>query len=343
MTPWLAMLLACGTADESNQNWMTEGLVLFVDGGVVVVQHDTTEGRLTPSSIPYRVTDPRQVAELAAGDNVSMNYQENDSTLEWLGHVETGTQDLPNATHRGGNPITGTVVRVDPGRLTLDHDRVPGVMGAMVMPFQVLNAEAAKLEAGDRVQATLVGSDHGFVVVNLVVTGHGDAELRQDIQPLTEGQIFPRTRVPVEDGSEVIVGQGQDLPTVLTFLYTTCPDPNFCPALAARLQALQAQIPEGKARIVAVTIDPEHDVLPVLARYGELVGADPKVWKFGRLEPAHLQRVALLSGMSVTVQDGKIVHLLRLLVLDEQGRINGPYKDNEWSQKEVLQQLGLGT
>ena len=92
---------------------------------------------------------------------------------------------------------------------------------------------------------------------------------------------------------------------------------------------------------MALTIDPEHDVVPVLKRYAELVAADPDIWRFGRLEPAQLQRAALLSGMSVTVQDGKIVHLLRLLVLDEEGRLVAHYKDNEWDQGDVLTHLGL--
>lgn len=341
MTAWLALVLACGTPTEPEASWMTEGQVLFVDGGVVVLQHDTTEGRVTPTTLPYRVTRPEHVAGLVPGERISLNYTDASGTLEMLEHAEIGSSPLPPATNRGGNPIEGTVVRIDPGRLTLDHDRVPGVMGAMVMPFQVRDDEASKLTPGDRVRATLVGSDHGFVVVNLQVTGQGAAELREDIAPLDVGQVFPRTRVPVEDGSELLVGAGQDRPTVLTFLYTTCPDPNFCPALAARLQALQAQIPAGQARIVALTIDPEHDVVPVLKRYAELVAADPDIWRFGRLEPAQLQRAALLSGMSVTVQDGKIVHLLRLLVLDEEGRLVAHYKDNEWDQGDVLTHLGL--
>ena len=70
MTAWLALVLACGTPTEPEASWMTEGQVLFVEGGVVVLQHDTTEGRVTPTTLPYRVTRPEQVAGLVRDRHV---------------------------------------------------------------------------------------------------------------------------------------------------------------------------------------------------------------------------------------------------------------------------------
>jgi protein SCO1/2 len=233
------------------------------------------------------------------------------------------------------------VVRIDGARITVDHEAVPGMMMAMVMPFDVLPSEARQLKPSDRVRGTLLDTGYGFRLVEVARTGTGEAALRKGVDALTHGERFPGVQVPIEDGRTVVVGEGQDKPTALTFLYTTCPDPNFCPAVSMRMAALQEAVGTD-ARILAITIDPRIDSVAVLQRYGRGVGADPEIWSFGRLEPVHLQRVAMLSGMSVTERGGKIEHLLRLLILDEDGRLVERYDDNAWPLDRVVRQLRTG-
>ena len=64
----------------------------------------------------------------------------------------------------------GVVVAVDRprGLLEVDHEAIPGVMPAMIMPYEV--ADAALLDgiaAGDRVRGTLRVDSRGLVVVAL--------------------------------------------------------------------------------------------------------------------------------------------------------------------------------
>lgn len=315
----------------------SRGVLLLQDEGLHV-QHDDTLGRVNPGVDHYPAPDVA-LDELTPGDRVELWLADVEGGRRIEGLKVTGHAGLPEdfgADHR----ITGTVVRVDGGTLTLDHDPIPGVMEAMVMPFRV-GPRARAFGPGDTVQARLLTTRYGFALAELEKTGTGDVALRDDVQPIEVGDVLPAFTVTVEDGSAVVVGQGQDRPTALTFIYTRCPDPSFCPALVARLLALQEQV--HGARILTVTLDPEFDTPEVLAGYGDGVGANTDVWRLGRLDPVALNRLALLSGLAVTQSDGRISHLLRLLVLDADGRLVERYDDNRWPMDRVVQQLRTGT
>ncbi len=240
--------------------------------------------------------------------------------------------------------VEGTVVEVSsPTEIVLDHGNVPGLMGPMVMPFVLDAAITPPLRPGDRVVGRMAIEDGRAHLVKVRVTGFtAPAEPDpSDVVPVRPGQLFPRTEIPAADGSTWVVGSGQPGPTVLTFLYTTCPLPAFCPLTVAHLQALQPKLPAG-ARQIAVTVDPERDTLELLAAYGTNVGVQPDRWGLGRLEPAALADLARRSGLSVVRENDGIVHALRWLVLDAEGRLIERYDDNAFPMDRVLQQLTTG-
>lgn len=332
------LLVACGTdAPEPT----TDGTLLHVDEHGLIVQHDDVVDRVVPGTEWYARSDDLDVTGLEPGDHVDLWLEGAEGTRSAMRVRETGTDQLPERFRPEGWPLQGTVVRRDGSRVTVDHEAIDGLMDAMVMPFSAPAPVAAALEPGDVVRAKVVATDHGFWLVDIDETGHVDATLSAEVEPLEIGGVLPRTQLPAARGEAVVIGEGQPVPSVITFLYTTCPDPAFCPALVARLQPLQAAI-EGEARIVAVTIDPEHDTEQVLRSYAEQVAADPETWRFARPSPAHLHRLALLAGLTVSVRSGRITHGLRLLVLDDQGRLVERYDDNAWPLERVVTQLRTG-
>lgn len=240
--------------------------------------------------------------------------------------------------------VEGTVMEVTPPtQVVISHEEIQGLMGPMTMPFQV--AEPAMLEGvtpGDRVYARLVVGDGGGELVRLRVTGHGPPP-----EPVTElpapvqiGQTLPGVDVPIASGGTARLGAGQRRPTALTFLYTTCPLPAFCPATVTRLQALAPEI-RGRADVLVVTLDPAGDTLDVLSAFATTSGADPEVWNFGRLEADALEPLVARAALPVT-RDGQIVHGTRLLVLDANGALIERYDDNGWPLERVVSQLLTG-
>jgi len=245
----------------------------------------------------------------------------------------------------GGNSyvLDGTVREVRSAtEVVVDHEAIAGLMGPMVMPFQLAEPMTG-LKPGDRIHAQLeiVG---GTRLTQVRVVGHdASAEVaptRVGAAPVAVGAVFPRTELPV-GGETWVVGEGQELPTVLTFLYTTCPIPEFCPATTRRLQELQALV-EGRARLVAITIDPTGDTPEVLARYAATVGANPAVWRFARVEGAALDALAMSAALTVLPQNGEIEHAVRFMVLAKDGRLVARYDDNRFPAARVVEQLLTG-
>ncbi|MFT5453967.1 MAG: protein SCO1/2 [Myxococcota bacterium] len=240
--------------------------------------------------------------------------------------------------------VEGTVIEVTgPRDLVLDHEAIDGLgMSAMVMDFRVSDPGMLDgIKPGDRVYARMILEREGAVLEKLRVTGHRAIEPAvAGPGPVRPGGRLPRTEITLPDGSSWVVGEGQAGPTALTFLYTTCPMPEFCPAIVMRLQALQAALPEG-AYIVAVTIDPGSDTPQVLAAYARIVGAEGQ-WHFARAEGKVLTHLAMRAALSVQRGGAAIEHGVRLLVLDAEGDLVERYDDTRWPLDRVVEQLSTG-
>jgi len=236
--------------------------------------------------------------------------------------------------------IEGTVVRVSGEQVVLDHKEVAGLMPAMVMPFDVADPALLQgLKPGDRIIARYHLADGGGELRKLRVTGSGPVpDVAYGPAPIEPGAPLPPQQLDGHRGEPVMVGPGAGVPTALTFIYTRCPLPEACPAMMARLLAVEAQL-QGKARLVAVTLDPAYDSVDVLAAYAAEQQLGPR-WTLARAEPEGLEQLAARAGMVVLDEEGAIVHSLRMLILDAEGRLVERYDDARFDLDRVVQQLG---
>jgi protein SCO1/2 len=243
--------------------------------------------------------------------------------------------------------VEGTVLEVHPPtEIVVDHEDIAGLMPAMVMPFEV--SDPAMLEGvrpGSRILARYELLEGGSRLTRVRVTGQVPLpEKPAGPAPVRVGEAVPRYELPLDDGTTLILGPDQTERVALTFIYTRCPVPEFCPAMMGRVVALESALGEGEGegRVVAVTLDPAHDSLEVLARWGKELGVGPRV-RFARVEPDRLADLAMTAGLSVMVQDDQtLAHGLRLLVLDRQGRMIERYDDARFPLDRVVSQLHTG-
>lgn len=236
--------------------------------------------------------------------------------------------------------LTGSVVEVrPPSEVVVAHDDIPGFMAAMSMPFRVADpAMLGGVDPGDRIAGTLVVGDAGTVLERLIVTAEAPPEAPPELAPgeaAPEGAIFPSTPVILAHGSPVTIGQGQEGRWAVTFIYTRCPIPEYCPLVVSRFQSLQEGLPAG-ARLLAITMDPEYDSKSVLREFGERSAAVPGRWDFGRVPDEVLFGLAEKAGLKVAGKGQGIVHDLVLLILDQDGRLVKRYHDMAWDRDEVL-------
>lgn len=246
--------------------------------------------------------------------------------------------------------LEGRVVAVDSSArlITVAHQEVPGLMPAMTMPFQVgRNAEwvFGKIAAGDHLHATLVMTDHAELQdisfsKGSDTVGDGTSELRIP----DAGDAVPDFRFMNQSGKTIQLRQFQGRPLLLTFVYTRCPIPDYCPRMSNNfreiLQRLQVSpAAHEKAQLLTVSIDPEFDTPNVLRSYGENFAGklDPQFqhWQFATGSPEEIRKAADFFGMSYNTKDGQIVHNLRTVLIGADGRIVKLYSGNRWTPDEV--------
>ena len=96
-----------------------------------------------------------------------------------------------------------------------------------------------------------------------------------------------------QDGKPVTLETFHGHPFVVTFIFTRCPIPNFCPRMSQNFAALQKAIqtspePVATTRLLSISFDPEFDTPEVLKQYAQHAGADPAIWTFATGDAAEV-------------------------------------------------------
>ncbi len=109
---------------------------------------------------------------------------------------------------------------------------------------------------------------------------------------------------------------------VADFMFTTCPGP--CPRMSKQMSEVQAALQGTDARMVSLTVDPQNDTPPVLAKYAAFYHARPGVWFFLTGDVAtlqHLDRDVFKLGDI----DGTLDHSTRFVLVDRSSQVRGFY------------------
>jgi protein SCO1/2 len=243
---------------------------------------------------------------------------------------------------------------MDPSRreLMIAHDAIPGYMGAMVMPFKVNDASIAHLEPGDLVRGRLVVREDDGFLVQVERTGHRDVPAALRGLPatmddfLSEGDVLPDLAFVDQDGASRRLRDDPDAAVVLTFIYTRCPFPTFCPLTDRHFKDVQQRVQADRdladrVRLLSITIDPEYDTPAVLKSHADRLGADARMWSFVRPDGPAAAALPLRFGVPVTRESDSalIVHSLATVVIGPGGEIAKIYRGNEWTPAEVIMRL----
>lgn len=240
--------------------------------------------------------------------------------------------------------VEGTVVEVSgPNQLVVAHEAIDSLgMPAMTMPFAVKDpASLEGVRAGDQIYARLMIEGRNSYLEKIRVSGHGEVPGVELGGPLRVGEKLPAIDVPVAAGGIWRIGEGAGTRVAVAFVYTTCPLADYCPATMARLSRLQDQV--RGARLLAVTIDPDHDSLADLAVYASQYHNAPGVWQMGRVTGDAFQRLTGAAAIARMTESKQIIHNLRLMVFDTDGTLIERYDDNNWEIGRVASQLNEGT
>lgn len=185
--------------------------------------------------------------------------------------------------------------------------------------------------ARTRPRATLpyLGSALALVGVAAFSLLQMDRDARAEDLPFPAKSLRTGLRSPVfslknQEGAAVSVGDAQGKVVMLTGVYASC---GFtCPMILAQAKrAVGALTPAERAdlKVLAVTLDPEHDDQAALAAMAKAQGVAAPTWNLLWGAPAEVNAAldALTIGRSKNPETGAIDHANIFVLIDRQGRV----------------------
>jgi protein SCO1/2 len=230
-------------------------------------------------------------------------------------------------------------------------------MVAMTMSFNTADkdASAEKLKIGDHLKFRFRVNDENSVADQFVVTGHtpppppapAPATSRRTAR-LRAGDAVPAFHLIDEAGAPFTHASFQGQYTVMTFIFTRCPVPEFCPAMALKFGALQKAVAEKpvsdtRIRLVSVTLDPEFDRPEILAAYGNAIGAKPERWNFATGTKPAID--ALAKAFAVFSENNGVTldHTLCTALIGPDGRVIELWRGHDWKPADILSAIATAT
>ena len=232
--------------------------------------------------------------------------------------------------------------------LVVDHENIPGFMSAMTMPYPVAaNVDLSGVEAGDQVMARVVVDKNGdFELTKVAVTdsSHRQKEVKETRQ-LFPGQEIPDVELVNQDGKKIRLSDFRGKTVLLTFIYTRCPMPTFCPRLSSLFAAVEKELAKdpqeySRTQLISVSIDPKFDTPPVLRKYGlAYLGEDEKRfehWSFTVPSAENLKKLAQAFALIYEEEDNQIAHSMSTVLIGPDGRLIKEWNVSDWTTVDAV-------
>src|SRR5271156_4793527 len=133
---------------------------------------------------------------------------------------------------------------------------------------------------------------------------------------------LPDITLTDQNGHPVSLASLKGKPVLFDFIYTTCPGP--CLVLTSRMKQIADRLGSKlgtEARIVSITVDPEHDHPEQLNAYAKAQGADVNGWLFLTGTPKQIDDVmAHFDLIRQHEADGTVDHVLEFFLVDANGK-----------------------
>jgi len=248
----------------------------------------------------------------------------------------------------------GVVKELKPdGRtIVIRHEEITNYMPAMTMPFEVRNTrELEGLKSNDVVTFRMLVTDKDGWIDQLAKVGVAAAEPPRanetfrrvrEVEPLNVGDPVPDYPFTNELGQAISLGQFKGSALGLTFIFTRCPFPTFCPRMSVNFdEASQklAALKDVNWRLLSVSFDPEFDTPEVLKAYARRYNYNPERWSFVTGAMIEIDALTEQFGLLFPRNQSGFDHNLRTVVIDAQGRVQKVFVGNEWKVEDFVEEM----
>lgn len=256
--------------------------------------------------------------------------------------------------------VTGLVreLKADGTNIVIRHERIPGFMEPMTMSFVARDPrEIVRLRPDDRITFRLLVTADESWIDSVQRVGEAEASapaafsyetarVVRDVEPLEIGQVMPDYGFTNQFGEPFRFGDLRGRAVAVTFVFTRCPLPDFCPRMLKNFAAVAEGMRSRSGgptnwHLVTITIDPAFDTPAVLRTHAERYQYDPRKWTFVTGALIDIDAITEQVGLVFRRQtpDALPDHNVRTLVVDPAGRLRKQIVGNTWKPEEVIEDL----
>ena len=285
--------------------------------------------------------------------------------------ILTGCRPSATDSIADGHSITNYQVKgvvkslkPDEKEVVIKHEEIPGYMMAMTMPFSVRDTnELRGVKPGDSVEFRMRVTETDGWIDQLKVTASAaptntpppkPAETNSPsgfrvlptVPELQVGDLVPDYSFTNQFGAPIKLSQFRGQALAVTFIFTRCPFPLFCPRMSDAFSTAQKELLKRTSgptnwQLLSISFDPEFDTPGIMKSYGQRWGADPQHWtlatgSFDQIEPLAVS-VGLYFGRGVSIADQN--HNLRTFIIGPTGHLVKLFPGNEWTGADLAEAL----
>jgi protein SCO1/2 len=219
----------------------------------------------------------------------------------------------------------------------------------MAMPFVVRDLSGlAQLRPGDRIGFRLrVRRSRTWIdrLRLLSATPNDAGTLMTPAAPALAkiGAPMPDFTLVDQRGASVSLSGLRGRVVAVTFIYSRCPLPDYCPRMVASLARVRDRFRERLGRdlaLLTISFDPRYDTPEVLRAYAEHYDADVPGWHFLTGPPEAIERVCAAFGIEYWPDQGLITHTLQTAVLDRDGRLAATVEGKDFTARQLADLVG---
>jgi protein SCO1/2 len=241
----------------------------------------------------------------------------------------------------------------DRSTIEIQHENIPGFMPSMTMPFVARDPkEVADLKTGQAISFRMTVTQRDFWIDNVKRIRREDVNVAEPIKAssvstehdarLKEGDGMPPFNLTNQNNERISLNTFRGQSFVLTFVFTRCPVPNFCPRMSSNFEELQTAIKAGNGplattRLLSITLDPGYDTPEILSDYAAFHHADPKFWTFATGDEKEIDSLTRAFSVYRQTEGGTISHGLVTALINSDGKIERIWRGNGWTPAEVIE------
>jgi protein SCO1/2 len=167
-----------------------------------------------------------------------------------------------------------------------------------------------------------------------------DVNLPEEKRVLTPGDTVPEVTLIDQDSTAVRLEDYRGKLLLLTFIYTSCPLPDYCPLMSQNFQVIHNELEppvRRQVQLLSVSFDTRNDTPELLREYAARYTDSTEHWTFATGTPDEIGTLTSRLGVFYSYQDvEEIRHNLVTALVDRSGRIEEIWRGNDWQPEQVL-------